>query len=82
MDDYITLEVTITNIEAAEMGISVNDYPTEVIKGDSFSVTFISNIPENVVVYSGDVKLKLSNYSYINNTLTINNVSDDVLIKN
>ena len=82
MDDYITLEVTITNIEAAEMGISVNDYPTEVIKGDSFSVTFISNIPENVVVYSGDVKLKLSNYSYINNTLTINNVSDDILIKN
>ena len=36
----------------------------------------------NVVVYSGDVKLKLSNYSYINNTLTINNVSDDILIKN
>ena len=62
-------------------GITNNGYSTEIIDGGNLSIQFTSNTPENVVVYSDGIKVNSSKYSYLNGTLTMNNVGGDLVIK-
>ena len=62
-------------------GFTNNSYPTEVINGGYLSFNFTGDIPENVVVYSDGVKVDSSKYYYYDNSLTIDNVSGDLVIK-
>lgn len=62
-------------------GITNNGYTTEVIDGDSLSVTFSEDIPKNIEVYSDGVLLGSDKYSYTNNTLNIYSVTGNIVIK-
>ena len=60
-------------------GITNHDYQSKVIEGDTLSVTFTEDIPEKAIPYSNGVKL--SNYTYENNQVTVENISSDTVIK-
>ncbi|MBQ3511110.1 MAG: hypothetical protein IJA30_02290 [Bacilli bacterium] len=85
-DEGFNLENSIVDFDFREMhsitysGVTNNGYTTEIIDGGNLSIQFTSDTPENVVVYS-DGKVNSSKYTYSNGTLTMNNVSGDLVIK-
>ena len=60
-------------------GITVHNYQNKVIDGGNVSVTFTEDIPKKVIPYAGGVKL--SNYTYANNQITVENVTSDITLK-
>lgn len=56
--------------------ITNNNYPTIAFDGENVDITFTNDIPNNIIV-TGNL-----NYSYNYPTLTILNITDDIIIKN
>ena len=63
-------------------GITNNNYPTSVIDGGTLTFTATSNIPPKIVAfYSNNDRVNYSDYSYVNNVFTYNNVTTPVTLK-
>lgn len=62
------------NIEYVD--ITNNNYPTEIAAGEDLEITFVKEIPPDVVVTG------VESYTYNKPTLVINNVNDDIVITN
>lgn len=56
------------------VGITNNNYPTEILEGNNLSITFIDDIPDNITVTGSE------NYTYDSPNLVINSVSNDITI--
>lgn len=56
--------------------ITNNDYPTIAFEGENLDLTFIDDIPNDILVTGNN------NYSYIIPNLTISNITDNIIIKN
>lgn len=63
-------------------GITNDNYPTTVIDGDTLTFTVTTDIPPKIVAFtSNGERYDYNSYSYINNTFTFNNVTDDINLK-
>jgi len=58
------------------INITNNNYPTYALEGENISFSFMKDIPGAVNIEGSN------NYSYSNPTLTINNVTNDIVINN
>lgn len=61
--------------------ITNNDYPSYVMSGDTLNVTFTTDIPSKIEVYSNGDLIDSSMYSYSDGSLVVNDVSGDIEIK-
>ena len=61
--------------------ITNNGYPSYIMDGQTLSVNLGGSAPSKLDVYSDGVLLDSSMYSYVNGTLTISEVTDDIEIK-
>lgn len=52
-----------------------NNYPTEILENDNLDVTFINNLPDGLLITGTNT------YSYQNYNLKINNITNDLIIK-
>ena len=59
-------------------GITNNNYPTSVLEGETLIVEFTETIPK-VVPYINETKVE--EYTYESNTITVENVTEDILLK-
>ena len=63
-------------------GITNNNYPTSVIDGGTLTFSVTGNIPPKIVAfYSNNDRVNYSDYSYVNNVFTYNNVTTPVTLK-
>ena len=73
-NQYFSIRPVVT-IEASEIG---NEYPLEVLGGEDLTITFSGNAPSGVIVKIGDEEI--TDYTYSNGVLTIENVNGNVEI--
>ena len=60
--------------------ITNNDYPKEIIKGDNLNIAFTEPSPKVILMYLDGKKVNTTEYTYLNNTLTYNNVTGNITI--
>lgn len=61
--------------------VTTNNYPTMAIGGESLVVNFVDIVPDLVVSMDDNELLKDSDYTYVDNVLTIPNVNGDIIIR-
>ena len=61
--------------------ITNNNYPSYILDGNTLDLTFTDPIPKKLVLYSNGVKLNSNSYTYQNNRLSVQNITDDIEIK-